>query len=135
MGKESIEKLLESKTRVSELHQAAILLRELANVERFISSDSDENDDLIVLILPDWKKLESSLILATSVDDILESESEIHQMTQIIDISSRISKSVEIFQSSGTDSSLVDDWKLLLGQIENANSVDEILKIVLEFDQ
>jgi len=135
MGKESIEELLESKTRVSELHQAAILLRELANVERFISSDSDENNELVSIILPDWKKLESSLILATSVDDILESESEIHQMTQIIDISSRISKSVEISQSSGTNSQLVDDWKLLLGQIENANSVDEILEIVSEFDQ
>ncbi|NRA04632.1 MAG: hypothetical protein HRU07_00360 [Nitrosopumilus sp.] len=135
MGKESIEELLESKTRVSELHKAAILLRELANVERFISSDSDENDDLIVLILPDWKKLESSLVLATSVDDILDSDSKIYQMTQIIDISSRISKSVEISQSSGADSSLVDDWKLLLELVKNANSVDEILEIVSEFDQ
>ena len=135
MEKASIEELLESKTRVSELHQAAILLRELANVERFISSDSDENGDLVVLIFPDWEILESSLVLATSVDDILESESEIHQMTQIIDISSRISKSVEISQASGIDSQLVDDWKSLLEQIENTNSVDEILGIVLEFDQ
>jgi hypothetical protein len=134
-NKDSIEELLELKTRVSKLHQAAILLRELTGVERFISSDSDKNNELVAIILPDWKKLESSLVLATSIDDILESESKIYQMTQIIDISSRISKSVEISQSSGTDSSLVDDWKLLLERVKNANSVDEILEIVSEFDQ
>ena len=89
-GKESIEELIASKTRVSELHQAAILLRELDAVKRFVSSDSEENSDLANLIMPDWDKLESSLVFATSVENILESE--IHQMTQIIEISSRISK-------------------------------------------
>ena len=134
-GKDSIEELIASKTRVSELHQAAILLRELDGVKRFISSDSEENNDLTNLIMPDWDDLESDLALATSVEDILESESEIYQMTQIIDISSRISKSVEISQASGADSGLVDDWKLLLVRVENAKSVDEILEIVSEFDQ
>ena len=75
------------------------------------------------------------MALATSVEDILESESEIYEMTQIIDISSRISKSVEISQASGADSGLTDDWKLLLERVENAKSVDEILEIVSEFDQ
>ena len=134
-GKESIEELIASKTRVSELHQAAILLRELDSVKRFISSDSEENSDLVNLIMPDWDDLESDLALATSVEDILESESEIYQMTQIIDISSRISKSVEISQATGSDSGLVSDWKLLLERVENAKSVDEILEIVSEFDQ
>ncbi len=87
------------------------------------------------MIRPDWNELESDLALATSVDDILESESEIYQMTQIIDISSRISKSVEISQATGADSSLASDWKLLLERVDNANSVDEILEIVSEFDQ
>jgi len=132
-GKESIEELIDSKTRVSELHQAAILLRELDAVNRFISSDSEENSDLANLIMPDWDKLESSLILATSIENILESE--IHQITQIIEISSRISKSVEISQVSGANSGLVDDWKLLLERVENAESTNEILEIVLEFDQ
>ena len=133
--KESIEELIASNTRVSELHQAAILLRELDSVDRFISSDSEENGDLANLILPDWGALESSLSLATSVNDILESEPKITQMAQIIDISSRISKSVEISQASGVDSRLVDDWKLLLERVENADSVDTILEIVSEFDQ
>ena len=134
-GKDSIEELIASKIRVSELHQAAILLRELDGVDRFISSDSEENTELANLIRPDWNELESDLELATSVEDILESESEIYQMTQIIDISSRISKSVEISQASGVDSDLTDDWKLLLERVENAESVDEILEIVSEFDQ
>lgn len=133
-GKESIEELLTSTERVSKLHQAAILLRELDNVDRFILSDSDENTDLANLILPDWNKLERDLALATSVEDILESESKVYQMAKIIDISSRINKSVEISQSAGVDSGIVEDWKLLLEQVENATSVDDVLKIVTEFD-
>ena len=134
-GKESIEELIASNSRVSELHQAAILLRSLDDVDRFISSDSEENSDLANLIMPEWEQLEGDLSLATSVDDILESESKINQMAQVIEISSRISKSVEISQASGVDGGLVSDWKLLLERVENANSVDDVLEIVSEFDQ
>ncbi|MBT8242275.1 MAG: hypothetical protein HKO48_02985 [Nitrosopumilus sp.] len=134
-GKESIEELIASNSRVSDLHNAAILLRELDNVDRFISSDSEENSDLANLIMPDWNQLETDLALASSVEDILESESKIHQMAQVIDISSRISKSVEISQASGVDRDIVNDWKLLLERVEIANSIDEILEIVSEFDQ
>lgn len=134
-GKESVEELIDSKTRVSELHQAAILLRELDDVARFVSSDSEENSDLANLIMSDWKDLESDLALATSVKDILESKSEINQMTQILDISARISKSVEISQSTGIDNAQVNDWESLLKRVENGNSPDEILEIVSQFDQ
>ena len=133
-SKESITDLLESKPRISGLFQAAIILRDLDDVERFIHADADENSDLANLILPDWDSLESRLSLATSVDDILESENEIKQMKQVIDISSRISKAVEISQSTSVDSSLVNDWEQLLLNVEQANSVDEILQIVSKFD-
>ena len=56
-------------------------------------------------------------------------------MAQVIEISSRINKSVEISQSIDVDSSLVEDWNLLLERVENANSIDDILEIVSEFDQ
>ena len=135
MNTGSIEELIEKKTHVSELHKSSILLRELDGVERFISSDSKENNVLANMIMPDWNNLKSKLALATSVEDILESESEIHQMTQIMDISLRISKSVEISLATGADSSLVSDWKFLLERVENAKSVGEILEIVSEFDQ
>ena len=82
MAKESIDELTSSSIRVTELHQAAILLRELDNVDRFISSDSEGNSDLANLIQPDWNALERDLALASSVDDILESESKINQMAK-----------------------------------------------------
>ena len=110
------------------------MLRELDSVERFISSDSEENSDLANLIYPDWSALERNLALASSVEDILESESEIYQMAQVIDISSRINKIVDISQASGIDSVLVSDWKLLLERVESADSVESILEIVSEFD-
>ncbi len=135
MAKESIEELVSSSIRVTELHQAAILLRELDNVDRFISSDSAENSALANLIEPDWSALERDLALASSVEDILESESKIHQMVQVTDISSRISKSVAISQTTGVDSMLVDDWKLLLERVDDADSIDGVLEIVTEFDQ
>jgi hypothetical protein len=135
MAKESIDELISTSIRVTELHQAAILLRELDSVDRFISSDSEENSDLANLIQPEWAALERKLALATSVENILESESEIHQMVQVIDISSRISKSVEISQTTGVNSAQIFDWKLLLERVETADSIDEILEIVSEFDQ
>ncbi len=135
MSKESIDELLASSIHVTELHQAAILLRELDHVDRFISSDSAENSDLANLIQSDWNALERDLTLASSVDDILESESKIHQMAQIIDISSRISKSVEISKTSGINSALINDWELLLERVENVDSVDNLLQIISEFDQ
>ena len=133
-SKESIDDLLSSKTQVSDLHQVSLILQKLDNVDRFISSDSEENSDLANLIMPDWDALERDLALATSVDDILESELKINQMAQVIDISSRINKSVEISQSIDVDSSLITDWKLLLERVENANSIDAILEIVSKFD-
>ncbi len=135
IGKDSIEELILSIERVSKLHQAAILLRELDSVDRFISSDSEENSDLANLIMNDWDDLERDLSLASNVDDILESESKINQMAQVIDISSRIHKSVEISQSNGVDPKLASSWSLLLEQVENANSVDDVLQIVSEFNQ
>ncbi|MGY5143885.1 MAG: hypothetical protein ACW9XH_05335 [Candidatus Nitrosopumilus sp. bin_32a] len=135
MSKESIDELLSSSMRVTELHQATIILRELDDVDRFISSDSEENSDLANLIQPDWNTLERDLALASSVNDIMESQSKINQMAQVIDISSRITKSVEISQASGVNSALIDDWKLLLERVENADSIDDVLEIVSEFDQ
>lgn len=133
--KESVADLLESKSRVSELHESAILLRELDDVERFVSSDSEENTELVNLVKPDWDKLESKLTLATSIDEILESESEINQMVKVIEISSRLSKIIEISQASNVNSSLTSDWESLLEKVENAQSVDEILNVISEFDE
>ena len=132
--KESIKELLETKEKVDKLHQAAILLRDLDDVDRFISSDEEENSEIANLIAPNWEELASDLELASSVDDILDSEDEIRNMKDVVNISSRISKVVEISKSSNVDSGLTQVWEDLLERVTDANSVIEILEIVSEFD-
>ena len=134
LNKESIEELLESKERVGNLYSASLLLRDLENVDRFITSDADNNSELANLIMPSWDDLQSRLELASSVDDILDSRNDIEDMKNVIDISSRISKAVEISSESQIDSAMTTGWKSLLEEVKNANSVDEILGIVSEFD-
>jgi len=133
--KSTMGELLESKEKVDELHKAALLLRELDDVDRFISSDKEENSELANLILPEWKSLQSELELATSMDDIINSENEILNMKKVLDASSRISKAVEISQASNVKSEITEGWEDLLFQVENAQSMDEILNIVSDFDK
>src|SRR3989338_974254 len=109
-------------------------LIDLLSKARYLDVVSRKQSDLYRLVQNDWEELKSDLEFASSVDDIIESEIQIKQMKQIIDISSRISKAVEISQASGVNSSLISDWKSLLEKVENADSSDEILSIVSEFD-
>ncbi len=132
--KESIEDLLESKEKVDRLYQASILLRQLDKVDRFISSDKEQNSELANLILPKWKNLQSQLELAASVDSILNSEDEIITMNKVIDASARISKAIQISKETNLDRNLIDGWEGLLIQVKEADSVNQILEIVLEFD-
>jgi hypothetical protein len=131
----TINEVLENKDETLKLHQGAIILQNLDNVDRFISSNSTENSDLANILMPDWNSLKSKLQRASSVDDIIESESEISKMRQTIDISSRISKSVEISKYIGVDDGLAKDWERLLDEVKNATSIDEILEIVSDFDK
>jgi len=133
--KDSIEKFLEPKDKVSKLYQAALLVRQLENVDRFITSDKYSNSELANLISGDWNKLAKSLEIATSVDDILDKETDIKNMKSVIDASSRISKTIEISQLTNIDSGLIGDWEFLLSQVENSDSIDEILEIVSAFDK
>jgi soluble cytochrome b562 len=133
--KTSIEEVLENKEDTVKLHHGAIILRDLDNVERFISSNSTENSDLANILMPDWNSLKSKLQRANSVDDIIESESEISKMKKTTDISSRISKSIEISKDIGVDTGLLRDWEQLLEDVDDASSIDEILEIVSAFDR
>lgn len=133
--KESIEKLLEQKDRVDKLHQATLLLRQLDKVDRFITSDSEQNSDLANLLSPRWDSLRNQLTLATSVDEILDSQKEIEDMKNVIDASSRISKAIDILQGINPKDPLLDDWQTLLSQVEQQNSLEEILSTVSAFDK
>jgi len=128
-SKSTIDKVLENKDDTIKLHQGAIILRNLDNIDRFISSDSDENSELANILMPDWESLKSKLERASSVEDIIESESDIIKMKKTIDISSRISKSVEISKDIGIDNRLASDWARLLERVDDANSIDEILEM------
>ena len=131
----TIDEVIENKDYTVKLHQGALILQNLDNVERFISSNSTENSDLAKILMPDWNSLKSKLERASSVEDIIESESDISKMKQTVDISSRISKSVQISKDIGVDNSLAKDWERLLDEVKNASSIDEILEIVSEFDR
>ena len=131
----SIEEVLENKEKTLKLHRGALILNNLDNVDRFISSNFTENSDLAKLLEPDWNSLKSKLERASSVDDIIESESEITKMKQTIDISSRISKSIEISKEIGINDDLAKDWEQLLDKVEAASSIDEIFQIVLDFEE
>ena len=133
--KDSLEKLLESKEKVDKLHEAALLLRQLDKVDRFISSDKEQNSELANLISPKWSDLQSQLELASSVDKILDSAEEIENMKKVIEASSRISKAIEFSKQSNLANDLIDRWESLLIQVKNENSIDQILEIVSEFDE
>lgn len=130
----TIDEILENKDHTIKLHQGAIILRDLDNVDRFISSNSTENSELANILMPDWNSLKSKLQRASSVEDIIESELEISKMKQTIDISSRINKSVAISKDIGIDTGLLVDWERLLDEVKKASTIDEILQIVSDFD-
>lgn len=134
IAKETLDDLLESKDKVDKLHQAALLLRQLDKVDRFISSDEEENSELANLISPLWSDMQSKLELTSSVDVILDSAKEIEDMKKVIEAASRISNAVEFSKKSNLDDSLIDRWESLLTQVEKENSVDKILDVVSEFD-
>lgn len=132
--KDTLATLLESKEKVDRIHEAALLLRQLDKVDRFISSESQENVQLASLIKPEWEGLKGKLQQSTSVDTILESSQEIQDMHNVIEISSRISKIVEISRQNNLDPSLIKSWEELLAKVDQANTLSEILSIVSEFD-
>jgi len=133
-AKGSIAELLEPKPKVDDLHAAALLLRQLDRVDRFISSDDGENSGLASILKPEWDSLSSRLQTATSAQSILDAEADIANMKSVIDISSRVSKSVEIARNAGVSSGYVGEWESLLDRAESASSFEEILGIVSEFD-
>ncbi|MGI0022829.1 MAG: hypothetical protein ACRD9Q_08220, partial [Nitrososphaeraceae archaeon] len=131
----TVKEFLGKKENIGGIHEAATLLRSLDKVERFITVDTENNLKLANILQPRWEDLKSRLELATSVDDIIESQKEITDMKNVIDISSRISKIMEFSQLNNLNLDVVDTWEDLLGRVEGAQSMDEILEIVSEFDK
>lgn len=132
LAKESLDSLLEQKEKVDNLYDAAVLLKNLEKVDRFTSQDP--KSELAVLIQPRLDDLLLNLQTASSPDDIISQEQDIMDMKNVIDISSRISTTIDFAKNNGADPKLVDSFELMLGKLKDASSVSEMLAVVTEFD-
>ena len=130
----SLDSLLESKPGVDRLHEAAILLRQLDGVERFLP-DGAQDGEIEALIRPSWEALDGRISGAGSVADILEMREEIERMKEVIDISSRISRTVQIASSTGLDPGYSSGWNRMLERVSQASSLAQIEGIISEFEQ
>ena len=133
--KNTVAKLLAQSSDVNEMHEAAILLRGLDRVERFISTPTGTSEEnLAALIEPEWTSLQRYLNTASSAQSILEKSSEIKSIKSVTQISERISKAVDLSGTAGIGVELSGEWAALLSDVDNARSLEEILSIVSRFD-
>lgn len=132
LEKPSLDEFLEQKGKLDKLYEANMLLRNLDRVDKFTSADP--KPDLAVLIEPRLNELLSKLQRATSADDIISVSQEISDMRNVIDISSRISSTIEFSKRNNADRELIASFELLLEKVRAANTLAEILKVVSEFD-
>jgi hypothetical protein len=132
LGKESLQKFLEQKDRVDKLYDAALLLRNLDRIDRFTTADPQP--ELAGLIESRLNELLSKLQSATAPDDILSVEQEILDMKNVIEISSRISSTIEFSKRNNADKQLIDSFETLLDKVRDATTLNEILTVVSEFE-
>lgn len=144
-----IESLLASHGDVDALHRAALILRDLHGVGRFMGTHGVappagqapgaalpgiDRGALVEIVRPDWNQLVKEMESARTVGDILASERRAAEMKSVVEISGRITKVVEIARENGAGSDMVDDWEALLKRARAAGSVEDLLPIVTAFD-
>jgi hypothetical protein len=132
LSKGSLEQFIEQKDKIDRLYEATILLRNLDKVDRFTSADS--KPELALLIEPKLDELLSKLQSSTSPDDIISVKQEILDMKNVIDISSRISTTVEFSKRNNANPSTISSFESLLEKVRDASTLAEILDVVSEFD-
>lgn len=133
--KETLAKLLDAKPKVDKLSQATTLLRNLDKVGQFVSSDDAQNSDLAKLIKPRLDSLTGQLSSATTPDDIISLQKDIVDMKNVIDISSRISSTISVAKNNNPgDKATIDSFQTLLDKVNGAQTLDDVLKIVSDYD-
>src|SRR5574338_611968 len=136
LGKETLSKFLEPKTKIDKLSQATLLLRNLDQVDRFVSSNNTQNMELAEIIKPKLDDLTGQLASATSADDILSVQQDILDMKNVIDISSRISSTIAFAKNNNAQNeSLINSFEDLLAKVKDASTLSEILAIESEYEQ
>lgn len=128
----TLEKFIQSKEAVDKLFDAAILLRNLDRVDRFVSMG--QSPELAVLIMPHLDDLMTKLQLATSPDDVLAVQQEILDMRNVIEISTRIMTTIEFSKANNADPQMISSFEALLDKVRSATTLSEVLKVVSEFD-
>ena len=149
-----IESLLASHGDVDSLHRAALVLRDLDGVSRFMGTDAPrrpaqgqgaaaqpppsaaavDRGALVEIVRPEWDRLVADLSTASAVGDILASERRAREVKSVVEISGRITKVVEIARVNNAGADMVPGWEDLLGRVRAAGSVPDMLAIVSEFD-
>ncbi len=136
LGKDTLSKFLEAKPKIDKLNQATLLLRNLDQVDRFVSSNSTQNVDLANIIKPKLDDLTGQLSSATSPDDIISVQQDILDMKNVIDISSRISSTIAFAKNNNVQNKdLINSFEDLLAKVKDASTLSEILAIESEYEQ
>ena len=138
--------MLSSHGDVDALYRAALILRDLAGVGRFMGTHGVapsppggtpagiDRGALVEIVRPDWNRLAADMEGAATVGDILASERRAGELKGVIEISGRITKVVEIARANGAGADMVAGWEDLLKRARAAGSVGDMLPIVSEFD-
>lgn len=144
-----IASMLASHGDVDALHRAALILRDLHGVGRFMGTHGVpppagqppgtappgiDRGALVEIVRPEWDRLARDMESASTVGDILASERRAAEMKSVVEISGRITKVVEIARENGAGSDMVAGWEALLDRARAAGSVADLLPIVSEFD-
>ncbi|NDB87481.1 MAG: hypothetical protein EB164_00880 [Thaumarchaeota archaeon] len=134
LAKETLAKFLGTKSKIDKLYDAALLLRNLDKVDKFVSSDDTQNSALAKLIKPKLDSLMGQLASASTPSDIVDLQQDIIDMKNVIEISSRISSTIGFAKNNNVNPKIVDSFQELLDKVKDAQTVDDILKIVSDYD-
>lgn len=135
LEKDTLAKFLEAKSKVDSLNQAALLLRNIDQVGKFVSTNSTQNSELAEIIKPKLDDLTGQLSSATSPDDIISVQQDIYDMKNVIDISSRISSTISFAKNNNAgNENLIDSFESLLDKVKSAQTLSEILSIVSDYE-
>ncbi|NIQ05628.1 MAG: hypothetical protein GWO20_07850, partial [Candidatus Korarchaeota archaeon] len=66
---------------------------------------------------------------------IIEAKEKINKIRETVEISNRLSKTIEISRASDVDTGMEEKWEDMIAELETAKSVDEVLSIVSEFEE
>jgi hypothetical protein len=132
LRQETLEKFIESQERVAKLFDAIVLLRNLDRVDRFTSAEP--KSELALLVEPRVSDLVARLQIASSPEEIIAMQQEILDVRNVMDITARISTTIEFSRANNADPQLVASFESMLDRVESAGTLSDVLSVISEFD-